>query len=58
MVHLEQNIGAHGYLGMKMAWIKNIVDELLARIEGGNNYVVKDNNSSPILFIQAIFIPK
>ena len=30
MLHLEHDIGAHGYLGMKMAWMKRIGDELLS----------------------------
>ena len=35
MLHLEKHIGARGYLGMTMASMKAIIDELLARIEGG-----------------------
>ena len=43
MLYLEHEIGAHGYLAMNLAWMKKIVNKLLARIENGNNCVVKDD---------------
>ena len=42
MRHLENRNGAHGYLGTKLAWMKNIVDELLTRTEGEFTFVALD----------------
>ena len=37
MIHLKNHIGARGYLDMQMARKKKLLDELLAKIEGGRN---------------------